>query len=257
MISDIARVFQRVPAVMLAAPAIFLLPTLAEGLQHIAEFQLGMFADEAGWAEAGPSRVRMVFGIIKILSILYVSLWVSGYWFHDGKRASFLLSAREFLGLLAMLGFSALVILFVVAGGPVLAGFVQASGLPIPEEVLPFLPLIVLLLLIFPTQHLNIYGFGLFLGDETMTLARSRQSIRGQTNWMTMIVIVPIAPFMVLHYWLNYQIIGSGLAHQVAFLSLDALLVGVMALIMGNAFWAVYERALQISAEFERGGVKG
>lgn len=246
MISEIVRVFQRVPRVVIAAPLIFLLPVLAEGLQHFVEFQIGMFASADGMAAAGASQQRLVFGVIKIISLLYVMLWISRFWFQGAGRVSLLFGRQEFVSLLTLLGFTAALMAFVIVAGPPLVEIVAASPLPVPENMLPFVPLMVILLLTFPLQHLSVYWFGRFLGDDTMTLKRARRAVKGQMNWMTLIFVIPIAPFMVLHYWLNYQIVGAAFTHQAAFLSLDALLVGAMALIMGNAVWAVYERALQV-----------
>lgn len=243
MISDILRVYQRVSTVAIAAPLIFLLPVLAEGLQHLVEFQIEMFASADGMAAAGASQLRLAFGVVKIISLLYVILWISRFWFQGAERNSLLFGRQEFMSLLTLLGFTAALMAFLIIAGPPLVEFVAASPLSVPEEVLPFVPLIILLVIMTPTQHLSLFWLGKFLGDETMTLARSRQAIKGQLNWMTLITIVSIAPFMVLHYWLNYQVVGAELTLQVAFLSLDALLVGVMAIIMGNTFWTIYERA--------------
>ena len=244
MILDIVRVFQRVPTVVFAAPLIFLLPVLAEGLQHFVEFQIGMFASADSMAAAGASQQRLIFGVIKIISLLYVMLWVSRFWFQGAGSVSLLFGRQEFVSLLTLLGFTAAVMAFVIVAGPPLVEFVAASPLPVPENVLPFVPLLVLLLLTFPLQHLSVYWFGRFLGDDTMTVKRARRAVKGQMNRMTLIFVVPIAPFMVLHYWLNYQGVGLEPQALAIVLTADSILVGLMAIIMGNAVWATWEHAV-------------
>ena len=241
MISDIVRVFQRVPVIMIAAPLVFVIPALAEGLQHVVEFQAGMYVDKQGMAEAGASQIRLFFGVIKVLALTYVMLWIPRFWFQGKKETSLVFKSRELRILFQVLGFTVVLIAVVFLGGPPLVHLVQASALPVPDKVLPFLPLIILLLLTWPVQHLSYYWYGRFLGDETMTVAHARKVTKGRSNWIMLILFIPIAPLMALHYYLGYHAVGISLPNQIIFLTFDSLLVGVMAIVLGNAAWATYE----------------
>lgn len=242
MFGEIARIFQKTPQVILAAPIIFLIPVLGEGLQHAVEYYLGMFSSGDGVAPGEESNIRMIFGVVKVTSILYAAMWVSKFWFraNSGKQP-ILFAAREFSALVMLAAFAVLLMAAMVFLGPLLVDFITDNNISVPQNVLPFTPLIVLLPFLLWAQNLNLLWIGYFLGDKSMTRERSRILMKGRTNWMTMVFVIPVSIPMVVHYKLNYLSMGASLQEQVLFLTLDSILVGVLAIIIGNAVWVTYE----------------
>lgn len=241
MILEILRTWTRVLPVVVAAPLIFLLPTLAEGAQHIVEYQIGMYANTQGFGDAASSEIRLAFGIIKILALLYVTLWVPRFWFHQGQKTSLAFDGGEIKSLLTLLGFSALIMAVLIIGGPLLTSLVINNGIPVPSELLPFLPILILLLFAGQGERFSARWLGVFLGDPHMTRERAKTAFKGKRLVANFVFFVPLAPLMAAHYWIGYNTASFALWPQVALLTLDSLLVGVMAIVMGNAMYAMYQ----------------
>lgn len=242
MFGDIARIFQKTPQVIFAAPIIFLIPVLGEGLQHVVEYYLGMFSPGDGVAPGTESNIRVIFGIVKVTTILYASMWVAKFWFREKyEKPPVLFAAREFGALGMLAAFAVLLMAAMVFLGPLLVAFITDNNMGIPQDVLPFTPLIALLPFLLWSQNLSLWWIGHFLGDKSMTQDRSRKLIKGRLNWMTMVFVIPVSIPMIAHYKLNYLSMGASLQEKILFLALDSLLVGILAVIIGNAMWVTYE----------------
>ena len=72
------------PIALRLAPLVILLAVIGEGVQHVVEFQLGLFESEAAFREGGGHVVRLGFGIFKalcvILASVVISVRLSRYW---------------------------------------------------------------------------------------------------------------------------------------------------------------------------------
>jgi len=61
-------------------------------------------------------------------------------------------------------------------------------------------------------------------------------------------LVVTIAPPMALHYALNFAARGLGSGLLAVVLAFDSLLVGAMAILIGNIIWISYRDAQAIDA---------
>lgn len=243
MINAIKEIYQKTPVILKAAPFLCAVPVLAEGAQHIAEFQLGMFAEGDGISAGFEMRVRMVFGIVKVLSILFAFIWIPRFWYNGGSlMAALIFRGRELRFLVWSAVLMLAVVLFVFFLGPILTKAIINIGINLPQAIRPYFPLILLMIVLGATQNLSLWWMGGVLGDRSMTKARSRTCLKGQLNWMTGVLILSVGPAMALHYFLNFRSMGAGFFTQIALLALDSVLVGFMAVLLGNSMWVTYKR---------------
>jgi len=73
-----------------------LVPVLGEGLQHFVEYKLGMFALERGDDLGDRAQaIRIGFGAIKILSLLFIALVLPRFFLMDRNRRRALSFTRQ------------------------------------------------------------------------------------------------------------------------------------------------------------------
>ena len=69
MLKSLRELYVSLWIVVVGAPIAFLLPVIGEGIQHIAEFQLGMFDVGDGLSVGAETTTRLSFGAIKVASV--------------------------------------------------------------------------------------------------------------------------------------------------------------------------------------------
>ena len=227
---------------ILAAFPLLCIPIFFEGLQHIAEVKLGMFAatgledfsDEA-------QRKRILFGAFKVLSLVATIIFLPRYFIHDRdikRTLQFSLKARWVLSISFII--MVFVVLWMFILGPWIIGKLLENA-SIKQKTL--LPLLAVLLMGFPLQNrMNAWMASVF-DDSPIAKEENRDLNKAMMGGMSPVIIIAILPIFVLHYFLNMAAMGQTLPKLWMFLTLDSILVGVLAALMGAVFYVVYRDA--------------
>ncbi|MDH7974281.1 hypothetical protein QH494_19000 [Sphingomonas sp. AR_OL41] len=210
-----------------ALPILLVLMIGIEGAQHVIELQLGFFSPDAAVRKAASLQpVRMAFGWPKML-ILYAVGLVAMRWFvtrdaHAALRPS-AMALRRYLG----------VVLFqlIPAVGTIYAGPIAAWLGRGPDAVatiravcgLSQLLIEPLLLLWFVNAAMGTTGYGPIASART---------VRWYYPFALLLIFVTRMPVALLHNGFNRWAAGQPLALQGAMLACDALVVGVLALVV-------------------------
>ena len=249
MVPELKEIYQKVPTIVMAAPLLFTIPILAEGAQHIAEFQLGMFNPNDGISAGSETTIRMLFGIVKVLSVLFAVFWIPRFWFNGNSvKAALAIQARE----MRFLAWSVIVmlaaVLFVFFLGPILINGIVEAGVNLPQILRPYIPLILLIGLSWPLENLSLWWMGGTIGDISMTKDRSRRLHKKHGKWKPVLaLIISVAPAVAFHFFLNNQIVGASFPTQIGLLALDSCVVGLIAVLLGNGTWVIYNWVAEIN----------
>ena len=234
---------------LLALPLIFALPVLAEALQHLVEFWLGMFASGDGIEPGRETMVRMGFGGLKVIAILFSMIVMARYFLHDlnpTKALHFSKTSRAAI-VISVLFTIALAIILTFSGPSIVA--LAKEHLPfIPPSICQFLPILVLLAATYPFQKKTYAIMAAILDDTPLGTAQSEEASRAWIwdSWLTLLVAV--APAMVLHYYLNSRAIDAPPSIQLALLAVDCGVVGIMAVLIASATFCTYQDAKRARA---------
>lgn len=244
MLGAVREVYGRVLPFIWAVPFIAALPFAAELLQHAIEIRLGMYV--TGALEPDAERIRLIFGALKVLSILLANLFALRWWAFDGDtrraaRPNRALAKGFGIYILVGIGGEALVLalgfLIVKLMGPA-----ASQGARIVAMVGPLLIWLVLTTLLQP------WFVGLLTEDRNMTLRRSVGAIWGRT-WSTFgLFTASYLPAMALHYAIGYGAIGRPEGVVWALMIVDAGIVVLLASLLPSASFTIYRRAAERSA---------
>jgi len=246
--SAVIEAYRVVPAIVAAAPLLFLAPIAAEAVQHAIEWWIGMFSGSEGMRSVARDWRRTVAGVVKVSTLVVVSILVARYWAHhrDLERA-LRLDRRErtflFVGVL------------IAAFGLALLVFSPAvlSGVALPDKMRRFAPLLVVLVAATAFQRRSVWAVAGLLGDRSMSADRAAALSSGRpAQFTTITLMATIAPPMALHYALNYGARGLQPSLLGLVLVLDSLLVGAMAILIGNVIWISYRDAQTVTGRSVR-----
>jgi len=202
---------------IISAFPLLCLPIFFEGLQHIAEVKLGMFA-ASGLEDFGDEaqRKRLVFGVFKVFSLLAMTIFLPRYFIHG----------RVFLL------------------GPWIFGLLIENA-SMKQKYL--WPLIAGILICFPLQTRTNAWMAAVFDDKPLSMQENQNLKKAMMGMMAPVILIPILPLMALHYFLNLQSMGQPLNVLWGLLTLDSLIVGVLATLMGASFYVVYRDARAIA----------
>ena len=249
MLRNIGEIYKRIPPIVLGVPLVFLLPTLAEAVQHVAEYQLGMFTAGDGISAGRESTIRLAFGVVKIIAVLVVLMWTPRYWFHGRDiRRAFLPTVRnlKFLGIVVL---AQVVISFVTDAAK--AGTEAALTGWASQPWIAYAPLATQLLISILSLYILLWTIAGLLGDYSMAIRRSAVLMHGRFIRTIVVFAGGYAPLFALHYALNYGAMGQPPAIVAAMLVIDALVVGVLAVAMGNTLYVIYSHLAEADAPRE------
>lgn len=216
---------------LIVAPLFWIVPTVIEGLQHLVEVQLGFFTVGDGVTGNTETAIRLTFGFFKVMSILVPVLLILKLSANDWDKSKLFpltalekkalaITAATILGLLIFLGF------FSEPFTNWLTGKID-----IPQKLVPFAPLFVILALValFRTQ----------VTRSILTIAgvelEGKLSIKSYGYELLNIIYLAILVSgpMYLHYQIDSWARGTSGLELFGLLTLDSLLVGFMALLIG------------------------
>lgn len=223
-----------------AFPLTFLIPPVAEFIQHVIEWRIGMF-DSLQQADALANHpARLGFGYIKSAALLIVGLWASRYVHSGGERR-----ATRAVGVGVMAAFVPVIVLSLALdyGQRALGPWTSAEALGQAGSIAAGLGLFLLgsVLIIL----LAGWRVGVPLRDRRMNLFTSIW--RGLTVLPKSLALYFAAflPLLVLHTALNVAMAfaGPGTTLWILF-AVDSLLVGFIATVLWSVFHAIYRRGL-------------
>lgn len=223
----IAEVYRKGGSMPLAAPLIFGLIVVAEFAQHVAEIQLGMFRSTAEFRSHAFHPLRMGFGGVKVAALVIVMLASARFWWCDRSVNRTFLMPPPDLGRV-VLGMA----LIFLMGLP--AEWIEAGpGFKIPVVVISWTLSFLLLA----------YLIGAVLGDRSMTLGRAVRQGWRFLPVLTVLLVAAYVPAFALHMGTHKLAIGAAPALVWALMTVDALVVGLLATLVGSAMAVAYARS--------------
>ena len=241
MRGDIRRLYADAGAFALALPVLFSIPVLIEFAQHVVEIRLGLYRAGLSAAVAADQR-RLVLGFAKTLALLLPAYWFVRYMASQRnapyakrvERPATTLFAVQFL-LRALAQWLALF-------GPPIGTLVGLDG-----RTTGYASLIVAI----GSSVIGIYFTAWFvswpLGNVSIGPLRSITVMAG-SFWRTVgYVLAGAVPLMLVHYALGYGAIGRSDVIVWLMMTVDALVVGFLALTMAGSGYLAAQTAAERS----------
>lgn len=218
------------------AAGLWLGVAMIELLQHLVEWKLGMFTRGDGIEPGFEAQMRAGFGYFKVVALFVCSYLVPRFLYQGGRWQHVFSSDKSLLrGIavaIATLGLSAL-------PSAVLSAIAVWADVMVSDLAWVWVQLLGLLLTI-PLIAIFPWSVGLIAGDHSMTFRRSVQAMRRRWFWGFLLLSCCFVPAVVAHYLLNDLAYGMTLVVAGPILILDSLLVGLIGLLMGTAYWTIY-----------------
>ena len=104
-------------------------------------------------------------------------------------------------------------------------------------------PLIIGVLMTFPLQGLMNRWFATVFDDRPLSQQENQSLKKAILGMMIPVTIATIGPLMALHYFLNIKSMGQPLHNLWLLLTLDSLVAGVLATLMGATLYVIYRDA--------------
>ncbi|MET0307209.1 MAG: hypothetical protein ABW023_00750 [Sphingomonas sp.] len=244
MIRAWQQVFAQAARFALLCPLLFLVPLVAELVQHWAEVHVGMYDSLAMAKAVEHDPLRMGIGHIKVFALFLIGYWAMRFFAFgndtteatrwDGR------AVRLFAGVVAW----GLFWLVVIQDGPMLA-----TALGVPERPLAFAALGLVLFSMFFETCLSPWKAAAAVGNARIGFFRSIAMIRGSFWWATALLLLTVLPLLVLHYVLAFVAIGKAGAALWAVLAIDSLLTSYLGVVMIAQTWIVAERGARRHGE--------
>lgn len=223
----VAEVYRKGGSMPFVAPLIFGLIVVAEGAQHVAEIYLGMFRSTADFRAHAMHPLRMGFGGVKIAALLIVMLASARFWWCDGSvRRTFLMPLADLGRVVLGMG------LIFLVGEPAN----RIDGAPAFTIAVTVISWTLSLLLL-------AYLIGAVLGDRSMTLGRALQKGWRLLPILAMLLVAAYVPAFALHMGTHKLAIGAAAPLVWALMTIDALVVGFLATLVGSAMAVAYARS--------------
>ena len=212
---------------------LFALPLIAiavvgfEGLQHLAEWNAGMYGSLAQFKSAAEDPGRMITGSLKVIWLLVIQYWVTRFVAGGGSARVALtlepVALRKFAWVFLYSVVSAFVILFIPtfypAGSPahrtvaVSMALVELVTLPIGVVLVPWM-------------------VGAACGDPRASPIFGIRRAWGSILWGLAVSIVAVLPLMAVHYAFSFYAIGRAPGVTALMLVTDAIVVGFLSVVM-------------------------
>jgi hypothetical protein len=237
----VAEIYGRIRPVARYVPLAMLFPFAAELLQHWAEIRLGMYAPH-GMA-AAQSAQRMIFGAIKVLTLLLTILFLLRLW-GLGWRAGRALRP----GIMFFKGV-ALIVAIQLCGDFIVFALSRAALVVIGTDAAPGLRMLLTLALflvwLFFVTLLYPWFVGMIVEDRTMSARRSLASMKGHLWWAFGVLVAGILPFMTVHYALGYGAMRQAGGLVWPMMIVDAAAVAVLTILIASTQFTIYARAAE------------
>jgi hypothetical protein len=210
---------------------LFALPLIAlaiigfEGLQHIVEWNGGMYRDMAGMKAAGGDITRLTFGMVKVIWLIVAEYWVIRFTVSGSAQAALDLdpvAVRKF-GLILLINFALAVCMLIV---PV---FVPAG----PAHKVILIAISLVSLLTFPLDiAMDPWIVGAAIGDKRSGPWFALKRAWGSIWWGLALTFAVTLPPMIGHYVLGFAAVAKPALVAIPMLAFDAVLVGFLGVVM-------------------------
>lgn len=246
MFSAIGEIYSRILELARRAPIIFLLPVFAELVQHLAEFNLGMFTARDGIEAGFETTVRLAFGAVKVMTIFIVILLAPRLWFYDFDLRRTLRPNWRNIRFFTIVVFANIFLsLFTEGLRNTINLFINTASMPAALELAVklspdfFVTIASLFILLWFVAGL--------IGDFEMTIGRSIRLMSSRILWAIYIFVLSIGPLYALHYALNFGAKGKSISAVAGMLAVDSIVVGVLGAALGAYLYVVYRRSVASS----------
>lgn len=224
-------------AIALSLPLLFAVPAVAEFIQHLIEYRIGMFESVAAMQANAEHPARMAWGMVKVLSLFLMIYWVSrAMAFGRGGAKPVLGDARS-----ALLFAGVLLVNLALA-----AAQLFGSGLLAPlvgPAAAQWISILLFVLGTALTVYLSVWAVGAALGNCALTIRASFRIMHGNFWWSVGFSLLAQLPLIAVHYALNFGGMGRPAGLLWTLLTLDALLVGYLGIVIGAITYLVARRA--------------
>jgi len=226
LLRSIVDLYPRGISLLWLAPLVLALVVIPEFLQHVAEIQLGMFADRESARAVADHPLRWAFGYAKIAGLVLAFLAAARFWWVRDRDERWW-DVRT------------------IAWGRFLTGLLLFGGLPLLGELIE--PLAgttakdvatwVITFAALPFALLMLAGL---FGDRAPSLRQ--MWTRGWPALMILCVLLPLAfaPAQILHGFNHRWAFGADPALMWALMIFDSLVVGLLAGLTGTALYLGY-----------------
>jgi hypothetical protein len=223
---QLAELYRRGFALFLLAPLIVALVVIPEFLQHIVEIRLGMFESVERFRALGSDPTRWAFGYVKLAGLALSMVAAARFW-----------GVRETGGIWWNLRDVAWIPLCI---GTALFIFVPAVSDPFVGRIPEWLHQIILWGLSIAVLPLLFVVLAALFGDRS---TRFVEGYRRGWRWLpllALLLVVAYGPALALHLGLHR--LAAGLATPIvwALMTVDALVVGLLASLAGAALSLAY-----------------
>ena len=222
MWQDIKRLYADSLAFALALPILFSIPVLIEFAQHVVEIDTGMYrlGVEAAWGD----QRRLTMGFAKVLAMILPGYWFVRYiaWNRDADRAKRIeRPAATLFGIIFAL--QALAQWYGLFGPPI------AVLLGLEGRLAQYATLTAGILVSVIGVYLTAWFVAWPLGNARIGPLRSIAIMAGSFWRSVAYLIAGSAPLMAIHYALGYGALGRPEWLVWLMMTIDALVVGVLA----------------------------
>lgn len=222
-------------------------PILAEGIQHVVEFHLGMFNSNDGVQPGAEQTLRAVFGGVKVATFLIAAVFLVRFFAFDRNVSRALgLKPRAFIFIGAGVGVLSFAVYWSLVLGPNLLRRLEQQGISIPYAIQPHLPVLIVMFAVIVAgapfeRKLNRWLLGKF-GLSSLTKADIGRFSRQFGLRAIALIIGAIGPAFALHYWLNVGApVDKPVVVQAAFLAADAVLIGYMSALLAAILYVMFQ----------------
>lgn len=241
LVRQIAESYWLAVVALIGAMPILLWPFAAEAVQHVVEFELGMFRSGDGIAPGFETMARNFAGVAKVLALFAASLLVLRYFAHgQSQRAAFAFDRASVIALVTGAAFIAGVVLYFVLAGPYVVGAIKALQIDLPPVGVGVLLSVILAAPMFLLpQSWAWQWLARVLGDVVPSAARSRVNGRRLLGTFP-VMFVAMLPLVVVHETLNRLAVDEPVPQQIAMLTADSVVVASIAAVQGAVAWVTY-----------------
>jgi hypothetical protein len=208
---DAIRLF----SVAIIIPLIAIVP---EFLQHVWEINAGMFASKSAFQALSFDAGRLNWGYLKVAGLLITTLAAARFWGTHNSGESFW--AFNWWGQVAMLAGTAVMVVGFFAFRNVMTSQAGLLSLAVLGVV---------------TAPLMAWQIAPLAGVHDYTLARAFREGWRVSNRMGMLLLCVAIPIVALYYALHIFVLGKPIFVVWTVMTLDALLIGLLATAMGVA----------------------
>lgn len=233
MIQDISQLYRRAFGLAARWPWLIALPVLAEGVQHVAEIRVGMYA--TAMTPEGQS-VRIAFGLVKVLAIVLTIILAWRLWRFEGDVARVFRPTRALVRGIGLF----LLVQFVGDAVALLAGRCIVALLGSPVGAMRLVALLPLLCWLLVSLTLFPWYVALAVEDRTMTIARSIRAVAGRFAPTLGLLLAGVLPLMALHYALGYAALGG--APVWPLMLVDTAVVGLLTAAVAASYFMLYDQ---------------